>query len=96
MDWLLAAPFVARKVSRLIQVTTERLPIVKRLLSLTSVCLLALPAYVGCDRESTTTETQTISTPEGETTMETTTTLESSGDNPPTVNGNSLPPETNP
>lgn len=57
------------------------------------VSLLGLTLSTGCDREAGTTRTDTVSTPDGETTVETSKTIESSGDNPPPVNGQAVPPE---
>jgi hypothetical protein len=61
-----------------------------------SVFAVALAAvFAGCDREASTTKTETVTTPGGETTVETSKTIESSGDHPPAVDGKSVPP-TNP
>ncbi|MBL9122445.1 MAG: hypothetical protein JNG90_02355 [Planctomycetaceae bacterium] len=54
---------------------------------------VALALCAGCDREATTTTTETVTTPGGETTVETSRTVESSGDHPPAVDGQSVPPQ---
>jgi len=64
----------------------------RRILVILAACSFALPLYVGCDREASTTQTETVSTPEGETTTTRETTVESSGDNPPAVDGQRVPP----
>ncbi len=65
----------------------------KRLRMLAGVFAVALAVFAGCDREAKSTTTETVTTPGGETTVETTKTIESSGDHPPTVDGQAVPPK---
>ena len=65
----------------------------KRLLILGFAAALSLPLAAGCDRKAQTQKETTVSTPGGETTTTTTRTVESSGENPPAADGESVPPK---
>jgi hypothetical protein len=65
----------------------------KRLLILSVAGLLCLPFALGCERKAETQKSTTVTTPEGETTKTDTTTVESSGENPPAAEGQKVPPQ---
>jgi ABC-type glycerol-3-phosphate transport system substrate-binding protein len=58
----------------------------KRILSLAVVLGAMTLGFAGCSEKASTTTEKTVSTPQGETTKTTETTVEKSGENPPPAN----------
>ena len=58
----------------------------KRFLVLCAVLSMATTLMVGCQKKSETTTEKTVETPQGETTVTESTTVEQSGENPPPAN----------
>jgi len=55
----------------------------KRLTILAMAMLLALPLTLGCSKEASRTTTETVETPQGQTTVTTERKVEQSGEHPP-------------
>jgi hypothetical protein len=63
----------------------------RRLIVWCAAVAVCLPLAAGCSKKAEVQKETTVSTPEGETTKTETTTVESSGDNPPSADGASVP-----
>jgi hypothetical protein len=73
-------------------VTNKEFPM-SRLIVWCAAVAVCMPLALGCSRKAEMQKETTVSTPEGETTKTETTTVESSGDNPPAADGTSVPPQ---
>ena len=65
----------------------------RKLIVWCAAIVVCMPLSVGCSRKTEVEKRTSVTTPEGETTKTQTTTVESSGNNPPAAEGKSVPPQ---
>ncbi len=65
----------------------------RRVMAICAALALCVPCVAGCDRKAQMEKSTTVEGPGGETTTTHTTTVESSGENPPAADGQAVPPK---